>query len=132
MNAHSSPTIPEAASSSRSSVKDTLFLSKAESEWMVVGRGGVPALGPEPGPQPPEPEPERDRVLVDRVGELGQRKIPGLRLTDLVPSIQQSYRWGGCTETEQKDAEVKMAEWQVRRQRAGGDEEKVSTAAEIK
>lgn len=80
---HSSPTIPEAASSSKSSVKDTLFLSKAESEWMVVGKGGVPGLGPRPlGPQP-----EKDRVLVDRVGELGQRKIPGLRLTDWVPSF---------------------------------------------
>lgn len=44
---HSSPTIPEAASS-RSSVKDTLFLSKTESEWMVEGGGGVVALGAEP------------------------------------------------------------------------------------
>lgn len=43
---HSSPTIPEAASS-RSSVKDTLFLSNAESERTEVGRGGVPALGTE-------------------------------------------------------------------------------------
>lgn len=90
--AHSSPTIPEAASSSRSSLKDTLFLSKAESERTVVGRGGVPALGPEP---------ERDRVLVERVGELGQRKIPGLRLTDWIPSVRQNDRWRGCTEAEQ-------------------------------
>ena len=44
---HSSPTIPEAASS-RSSVKDTLFLSKVESEWMEKGGGGVVALGAEP------------------------------------------------------------------------------------
>lgn len=73
MAAHSSPTIPDAASSNKSSVKDTLFLSKAESEWMVGGRA-----------------PQRDRVLVERVGELGQRKIPGLRLTDRFPSIQQT------------------------------------------
>lgn len=86
-------------------MKDTLFLSKAESEWMVVGRGGVPALGP-------EPEPERERVLVERVGELGQRKIPGLRLTDWVASVQQNKRWRGCTETEQKYAEVNTAEEQ--------------------
>lgn len=44
---HSSPTIPEAASS-RSSVKDTLFLSKAESERVEEGGGGVVALGAEP------------------------------------------------------------------------------------
>lgn len=44
---HSGPTIPEAASS-RSSVKDTLFLSKAESEQMEEGRGGVVALRAEP------------------------------------------------------------------------------------
>lgn len=43
---HSSPTIPEAASS-RSSVKDTLFLSKAESEQMEGKRGDVAALGVE-------------------------------------------------------------------------------------
>ncbi len=40
---HSSPTIPEAASC-RSSVKDTLFLSTAESELMEKGGGGVVAL----------------------------------------------------------------------------------------
>lgn len=44
---HTSPTIPEAASS-RFSVKDTLFLSKAESKWMEEGGGGVVALGAEP------------------------------------------------------------------------------------
>lgn len=71
---HSSPTIPEAASS-RSSVKDTLFLSKAESEWMVEGGGGVVALVAAPLPQPTEPEPGRGKVSVpvERVGELGQR-----------------------------------------------------------
>lgn len=79
---HSSPTIPEAASSSRSSVKDTLFLSKAESEWMFGGRGWGPV-------------PQKDRVVVERVGELGQRKIPGLRLTGCLPSIQQNYRQRG-------------------------------------
>lgn len=63
-------------------MKDTLFLSKAESEWMFGGRGRGPV-------------PQRERVLVERVGELGQRKIPGLRLTDWLPSIQQSYRWRG-------------------------------------
>lgn len=70
---HSGPTIPEAASS-RSSVNDTLFLSKAESERTVEGGGGVVALGAELSPG-------RDRVFVERVGELGQRKIPGLSLT---------------------------------------------------
>lgn len=40
---HSGPTIPEAASS-RSSVKDTLFLSKTVSEWTLKGGGGVLAL----------------------------------------------------------------------------------------
>lgn len=44
---HSNPTIPDAARFSRSSVKDTLFLSKAESEWVEAGRGGVVALRPE-------------------------------------------------------------------------------------
>lgn len=70
---HSGPTIPEAASS-RSSVNDTLFLSKAESERTVEGGGGVVALGEELSPG-------RDRMFVERVGELGQRKIPGLSLT---------------------------------------------------
>lgn len=77
-------------------MKDTLFLSKAESERMVAGRGGVPALGPEP---------ERDRVLVERVGELGQRKIPGLRLTGWVPSVQHNDGWRGCTEAGQTRAD---------------------------
>lgn len=76
---HSSPTIPEAANS-RSSVKDTLFLSKAESELVVQGRGGVVALGAEPGPLPSKAGPGMDRMSVEREGELGQRKIPGLRL----------------------------------------------------
>lgn len=43
---HSNPTIPDAARS-RSSVKDTLFLSKAESEWVEARGGGVVALRPE-------------------------------------------------------------------------------------
>lgn len=55
-------------------MNDTLFLSKAESEWTVEGGGGVVALGAELSPG-------RDRVFVERVGELGQRKIPGLSLT---------------------------------------------------
>lgn len=90
--AHSSPTIPEAASS-RFSVKDTLFLSKAESEQVEEGGGGVVALGAEPWPQPARPEPGRDRVSVERMGELGQRKIPGLRLSDWGSSVQQRNRW---------------------------------------
>lgn len=89
---HSRPTIPEAASS-RSSVKDTLFLSKAESEWMEEGGGGVVALGPGLWPQPTEPEPGRDRVSVERVGELGQRKIPGLHLNGWGSTIQQRNTW---------------------------------------
>lgn len=80
---HSGPTIPEAASS-RSSVKDTLFLSKPESEW--VEKGGVVALAA-------EPEPGRDRVSVERMGELGQRKIPRLRPTDWGSSIRQRNGW---------------------------------------
>lgn len=90
---HSRPTIPEAASS-RSSVKDTLFLSKAESDWMEESGAEVVALGLEPQPQPTEPEPGRDRVSVERMGELGQRKIPGLHLTEWGSSIQQQRkRW---------------------------------------
>lgn len=109
---HSGPTVPEAASS-RSSVKDTLFLSKAESEWMEGGRGGVEALGAEPWPQPTEPEPGRDRVSVERVGELGQRKIPGLRLTGWTPSIQQENRWRVHREKkkEMKSENKKGEEW---------------------
>lgn len=88
---HRIPTIPEAASS-RFSVKDTLFLSKAESKWMEEGGGGVVALGAEPWPQPTEPETGRDRVSVERMGELGQRKIPDLRLTSWGFSVQQRNR----------------------------------------
>lgn len=43
---HSTLTIPEAASC-RSSVKDTLFLSKAEPDLVEKGGGGVAALGAE-------------------------------------------------------------------------------------
>lgn len=85
---HSSPTIPEVASS-RSSVNDTFLLSKVESDWMEKIGGGVVALGAEPRPQPTEPEPGRDRLSVERVGELGQRKIPGLHLTGWGSSVQQ-------------------------------------------
>lgn len=67
-------------------MNDTLFLSKAESERVVEGGGGVVALAPEPGPG-------RDRVSVERVGELGQRKIPGLRLTGWGSTVQQENRW---------------------------------------
>lgn len=93
--AQHSPTVPDAPSK-RSSVKDTLFLSKVGSEW-TDKRGDVAALWAELFPQPTEPAPGRDRVsvdraVVDRVGELGQRKIPGLCLTVWVPSVQQRHR----------------------------------------
>lgn len=68
-------------------MKDTLFLSKTLSEWTVEGGGRVVALGSEVLPQPTKPEPRRDSVSVERVGELGQRKIPSLRLTG--STIQQ-------------------------------------------
>lgn len=70
-------------------MKDTLFLSKVGSERTEDKRGDVAALGAELFPQPTVPAPERDRV-----GELGQRKIPGLCLTGWVPSVQQRHRRG--------------------------------------
>lgn len=91
--AQHSPTVPDAPSK-RSSVKDTLFLSKVGSERTEDKRGDVAALEAELFPQPTEPAPERDRVSVDRVGELGQRKIPALCLTGWVPTVQRVYRRG--------------------------------------
>lgn len=82
MTTHSSPTIPEAASK-KSSLKDTLFLSRAESEWMEERGGGVIALRAVPRPQP-----VKDSRSVDREGELGQRKIPGLHLSGWGSSVQ--------------------------------------------
>lgn len=70
-------------------MKDTLFLSKVVSERTEDKRGDVAALGAGLFPQPTVPAPRRDRV-----GELGQRKIPGLCLTGWVPSVQQRYRRG--------------------------------------
>lgn len=81
-------TVPDAPSK-RSSVKDTLFLRKVGSEGTEEKRGDVAALGAELLPQPAVPAPGRDRV-----GELGQRKIPGLCLTGWVPSVQQRHRRG--------------------------------------
>lgn len=91
--AQHSATVPDFPSK-RSSVKDTLFLSKVGSERTEDKWGDVAALEAELFPQPKEPAPGRDRVSVDRVGELGQRKIPGLCLTGWVPSVQQRYRRG--------------------------------------
>lgn len=91
-----SPTVPDAPSK-RSSVKDTLFLSKVGSERTEGKRGDVAALGAEPFPQPAVAEPRRDRV-----GELGQRKIPGLCLTGWVFSVQQRRRWKKNRDAENK------------------------------
>lgn len=68
-----SPTVPEAAMSSRSSLKDTLFLSRAESECVVEGRGRL-WFG-----------------SVGRTGELGHKKIPGLRRTCCSSSVQRTH-----------------------------------------
>lgn len=90
-------TVPDSPSK-RSSVKDTLFLSKVGSERTEDKWGDVAALEAELFPQPKEPPPGRDGVSVDRVGELGQRKIPGLCLTGWVPSEQQRYIRGAQRE----------------------------------
>lgn len=81
-------------------MKDTLFLSKDESEWMEKGGGGVAALGAETRPQPNDSEPGKDRVSVERVGELGQRKIPGLHLTGWGFSIQHKVMKGAWRKRE--------------------------------
>lgn len=78
-------------------MKDTLFLSKVGSEWTGDKRGDVAALGAEPFPQPTVPAPRRDRV-----GELGQRKIPGLCLSGWVPSVQQRCRRGTHKEKQRR------------------------------
>lgn len=73
---HGSQAVSEG--SRKSSVKDVLFLRRAESEWVEEGGGRVVFCGVDPE-TPPHAEPEKD---VERTGELGQRKMPGLCLTD--------------------------------------------------
>ena len=85
---HSSPTIPEAASS-RPSLKDTHFLRGEESDGRAQRRGGVSTLGAEACLQPIGPGPGRGRESVERAGELGHRKIPGLRLIGWGFSVQR-------------------------------------------
>lgn len=80
--------------SRRSSLKDTLFLSRAESECVVEGRGGL-WFG-----------------SVGRTGELGHKKIPGLWRTVCSSSVKCTHihihtrththtynRWMGKTDT---------------------------------
>lgn len=93
LEAQHGATVPDSPSK-KCSVKDTLFLSRVGSERTEDKWGDVAALEAELFPQPTEAAPGRDRVSVGRVGELGQRKIPGLCLTGWVPSVQQRYRRG--------------------------------------
>lgn len=72
--------VPETAMSRRSSLKDTLFLSRAESECVVEGRGEWPESGG-----------GRDMGSVGRTGELGHKKIPGLRRMGCFSSVQHTH-----------------------------------------
>lgn len=71
---HSECVLPEAARS-RSSLKETLFLSMAASDWAISEGGGVELLG-----VPSDPEGRsligegRGAESEERVGELGERK----------------------------------------------------------
>lgn len=89
---HSSPTIPEAASS-RPSLKDTLILRGGEFDWSKQRGGGMSTLGSEACLQPIGPGPGRGRGSVERAGELGHRKIPGLHLIGF--AVQQKQTVGG-------------------------------------
>lgn len=70
--------------------------------------GGVVALGTEPRPQPTDSEPGRGRESVDRVGELGQRYIPGLVLIGWGLTYPAETD-GGSTE-KNRDIENRMVE----------------------
>lgn len=64
-------------------------------DWTEQKGGGVSTLGAEACLQPIGPGPGKGRESVERAGELGHRKIPGLHLIGWGLAVQRNQMAGG-------------------------------------